>query len=280
MAKFQKFTIEGSDTLTDVLAKIKDAFSAVGWFIYSEGDDFVTVRSPQAFSPTKYLFCQFKIFPDKNLIYGVNASVYREIDEWDAPAGDPITFGSTINAIGEYVLAANNTSFFLIPPRTQTHRYRYGTWAGLLKVPNDAPVAISSGNYIPLFFLSDRKEGANLREHPHTDPTSPTHAIVTPSGLIFNTFLPLRYTHGYRWAQDRGVSKMVIGNLILGAVFGETLLPILYSPDIFLIWKPERQFYFAPPSTEKDFLVEIESPVGTLMPTAEAPPDGAIICLK
>lgn len=283
MVKICKFTIQLTNDLEDVIEHLAGAFRTVGWFIFEQTTDAVTVRSPSSIYDNKHLFVKFNIFLDKNLTYGVNASVYKETELVNGvvrPKGNPIIFGSTINTIGEYALVANETSFVLVPPVTQTHRFRYGTWAGLLKVADGTPHSLSDGNFIPLFFLSDRQEGSLLREYPHTDPTSPLHFVQTPSGMSFNIFLPLKVTAGYRWVQDRGFSKTVINLLTLGVMVGDCLVPVLYSPSAFIIWKPERQFYYAPASSLKDFLVSMETPVGTLITAAELPPDGAILAFK
>lgn len=277
MVEITKLNIGLTDSLQGVIGSIASAFQSVGWVIVNQTTDEVTVKSPQALYPNKYLFVTFTAPPNENLTYGINVSVYKQVDANGNPTGTPVTLGSTINSIGEYILVANETAFFLIPPVTQTHRFRYGTWAGLLKTVEFAPAAITQGNNIPLFLLADRMEGALYRDYPHTEATSPTHVIITPADLNFNTFLPLRFTHGYRWAQDRGISKIIITPLTLGAVFGENLLPILYAPNIFLIWKPENQFYYAPPSTERDFLIETETPIGRLTTVAEAPFGGAYL---
>jgi len=273
------FEVVVNNDIEGVLSAVKQAFQQGGWQIVSEGAREFTVSSPLALEGNKFLYAKFFYPEGKGLPYGLDVAVYRELDESGSPQ-NPITFGSTVHTAGIYTLVTTSTAFFLLPPIERTHRFRYGTWAGLLKpLEGNYPFQVG-GNIIPLFFLSDRWMGDLTRQYNHVVSTQPTHFVQYPNGFSTNDFLPLRVHPGIGLPFGRVVGgKMRLSTLMLGLVMGNYLLPPLHNPELYLLWEVSES-YSAPRKTVKGYLVNMPTPLGELVPCAEVPPDGASLLAR
>jgi len=266
-----------TDPMATTMGKLAQVFSDAGWTVEvdpaSPVGDF-TVTSPGKVGENFPLVARF-VADTSSLSWerGINIVLYRVTYP---TVGEPMEFASTIVTGGTYTLAINSLGFVITPPETQTHRFQYGTWAGLL-LPFSPIYDLPPSEWVatPLFFTTDRILGFAERSERHIIPTKTTNILQTPEEEVYDTFMIAHLHLGKMTPLERDKDKFILP-LVFCVPWGDYVLPYMIAPTFFVEVNPMRTFYL-PVESYKDFLKPRILPFGKVVACGELPPQGATL---
>jgi len=269
--------INVNDPMLTTMTNLAQIFRNAGWSVVVDNNSPVgdfTVTSPGKVGGNFPLVAKFVADTSStNWERGVKLLLYRVT--YPTPS-QPVEFATTLITGGKYTLVINDYGFIIVPPEAQTHRFQFGTWAGLL-LPF-APIydiPPSQWKATPLFFTTDRVIGDKERSERHINPTKPTNLLQTPEGEIYSTFLVAHLSLGRATVLEKE-RRMHILPLIFCVEWGDYVIPYLMSPALFVEVHTQKVFYL-PTESYKDFLKPRMTPWGRVVACGELPPQGAIL---
>lgn len=273
--------IDARQPIDDAISKIAAVFDEAGWDILVQESRAVVVKSPES-ANGNYLRVKWSAAEDERrdseaggaFKWGVLVAIGRENS--DSAPGWTENFASTIFHGGAYTFVISPTSFVLLPPETQTHRFSYGTWCTLL-YPIIPTYVRNQGNKVPFLFMGDRAMGAYERQFLHTQNYAPVFLLHFPNGEQTNSVAVMHASLGRKFIFQRDRYQYIIPFSVFDSD-GVYLTPVLSAPHWFVEINPLTQTYL--PTLQSvgigDFLVpKMVLRAIKVVPCGLLPPDGA-----